>query len=967
MAASRKYKPETVRKAFREWFVGEESEDGEQRAFCPICEDPASSASPSASFNPESGAWNCLKGNHGGSIASLVADLKKERGWDIRSAAMRANNSDPSYTARRDAGIQKSTRKGPPLPDPAVVEGWVDALLSNKKALKELMDARGFTKQTIVDHEIGLDRDRYTFPVYDTAGKLVNVRKYKLNAGSANDKMINIAGHGTARLYGEEDLEGADVVVITEGETDRLLLKQHFAETAAPPAVVTHTAGAKTFKAQWAGAFSGKKVFVCYDNDDAGEFGVKKVASVLEGVADAVYQVKIPLKTKGADITDYLHVEKHSIDDFMGLMEEAELTSGGQSISKGPIPDHGEKISLMESMSESHQDRPLELVVSVSGKQAEPYTAPREVTATCDMSKGTACNLCPVSYANGQKKVEMRIDDEQLFRFVDSTEDRQRKLLREITGARCGDRVEFDVESNYHIEELLVQPSIDARRDDETQQPVRRTVYSVGTYRSGVNEKVRLVGRNVADPKSGRLRFMSWTNNPVETDIDTYKLTEELRSRLSQFQPDDNQSPLDKCLEIARDMAGNVTHIYGRDWLHVAYDLVWHSVLSFKIYDVTEDKGWLEMLVAGDTRTGKSEIAKRLRQHYASGHMLSCEGVTFAGIVGGVQQIDGRWHMTWGAVPMNDRRLVVMDEMSGLADSNVIEQMSSIRSSGIAQITKISSEQTSARTRMIWITNPADGSNLADRPDGGMAAMRSVVPNNEDIARFDFVCSAARGEVDDSLINSELRETSNPEYSSEDCEALVKWVWSLTKEDIRISTPAIKAAVRAASQLGREYIPDPPLIQSENVRFKILRIACAIAARTFNVDSRGKLVVNVEHVKDAVRFLDIIYGQESMGYRRMSRRRIRAREAAEKRRTGAKAWLLEDIQVLGTLQAIGGSNFRNRDFKEFGNMSDEKAQQAVNKLISWQLAHRRSRGEMQMDPVLISILREIEDDEENID
>ena len=31
--------------------------------------------------------------------------------------------------------------------------------------------------------------------------------------------------------------------------------------------------------------------------------------------------------------------------------------------------------------------------------------------------------------------------------------------------------------------------------------------------------------------------------------------------------------------------------------------------------------------------------------------------------------------MTWGVVPMNDRRLVILDEVSGLAEKGVIEQM----------------------------------------------------------------------------------------------------------------------------------------------------------------------------------------------------------------------------------------------------------------------------------------------------
>jgi hypothetical protein len=74
------YNPDTVRYAFSPWFVGSgtEDEDGNIRAFCPICEDPDTSKSPSAAFKPTLGVWNCQKGSHGGSIVRLAADLKKE-------------------------------------------------------------------------------------------------------------------------------------------------------------------------------------------------------------------------------------------------------------------------------------------------------------------------------------------------------------------------------------------------------------------------------------------------------------------------------------------------------------------------------------------------------------------------------------------------------------------------------------------------------------------------------------------------------------------------------------------------------------------------------------------------------------------------------------------------------------------------------------------------------------------------
>jgi hypothetical protein len=239
-----------------------------------------------------------------------------------------------------------------------------------------------------------------------------------------------------------------------------------------------------------------------------------------------------------------------------------------------------------------------------------------------------------------------------------------------------------------------------------------------------------------------------------------------------------------------------------------------------------------------------------------------------------------------------------------------------------------------------------------------------VVPNAEDIARFDFIMATAKGDVEPKIINSSFAERHSPEYSSEDCEALIKWVWSLTRNDVRISDAAARAAIKAALDMGERYVSDPPLIQSENVRFKLLRIAAAIAARTFSINSAGKLQVNVEHVKDAVRFLDMIYNEDALGYGRLSRRTIESAKKASQKRTLCKTYLMEhEDDVLLTLKMVGGNNFRTRDFVDFGGMDGSEAKAVVNQLLQWQLVFTKTRGDIGMSNHLISVIRELEEQE----
>ncbi len=849
---------------------------------------------------------------------------------------------------------KRSAAKAPP--DPNKVSEWHEGLLEDEEALEQFVERRGINEDTIREYEIGYDptSGRYTIPIYDAEGNLVNVRKYLLDAGPEDQKFWNHPGHGDARLYLVGSLDGSDYVVLAEGELDALVLAQ-----AGFPAL-SGTGGSGVFKAEWAEAFTDKAVYVAYDADDAGDKGFIKVANALRNFAIAVYRVRPP--EPGSDVTDFF-VAGGTADEFEDLMDQGEKSGSKASRALDDAPKSGMRLSLQESMSDRAQGEPIELIVSVTGKGQEPYTAPRRIIGTCDMSKGPACEICPLMARNGEVEVTTKSHDPRLTEFVDVSSSTQHRLLRMMTGARCSDRVSFEVPELWRVEELAVQPSIDERSDDQEDRPIRRTVWSVGTYRTGTNEKIKLVGTNVPDPKSGILRFHAWQNKKVEMDIDKYALTPDIREQLEVFRPDKGQTSLEKCLDIAGDMARNVTLITGRDLLHVGMDLVWHSPVAFTVGGQQIDKGWLEMMVIGDTRTGKSEIATRLMEHYGSGRLISCEGVTFAGLIGGVQQIGNRWHMTWGIIPMNDRRLVVLDEVSGMGEANIIERMSSVRSAGVAQITKIQTESTSARTRLIWISNPQDGTFLSENRSGGIGALGTVVRNAEDVARFDFVMAAASGDVDSVTIN-QLAEPGPPQHDAESCELLVKWSWSLSRDTVRIGSSAVEAASKAAIQLGERYSPSPPLVQAQNVRFKVLRLAAALAARTFSSDRGGHLLVNSGHVRDAVTFLEAAYGQDSLGYGRISAEEHKRVEASEGATDLAGNTLRQYPQIYETLAMNQKGSFRIRDFTEFAGMNSDEASGVIMSLRAWGMVKYLGNGTFIMTEQLVKLLRRMQGEDD---
>lgn len=943
--------PINYQSRLQEWITsGEPNAANEYRGYCPLHEEPGASGTPSASFNFVKGEFMCFSGCGGMKLSRLLKIIKED---ERDSGGSVTNLADAP--SRRKADPQAKRRES--LPSEEELKAYVDALLNSSVCMKIMSQKRGFTKETIERFMIGWDGERFTIPVRDIDGHLVNVRRYNPMAKNPKDKMRSWGiGMGSAELFYPSMLIDHDEVIITEGETDCILGQQYGLPT------VTHTGGALTFRNEWCPSFEDKSVFICYDVDAPGQQGSMKVASMLRRWAKAVYILRLPLQEKGADLTDFLVNAEHSADDFRELMDAQRETP--HSIKKQDrVSVSAQDVSLEQSMSAEHTNRPLAMTVSVAGKVQPAYVLPKRAALDCDGQAGGKCASCPMNAAGLRGERRFAEDDTTLIEMVDANVDKINTIIKKSHGipSSCT-RVNVDIEESWNVEELVVVPSVEDRGED-IQSPISRRVYNVGTYATPVNTTANVVGLNIADPRNGRAVFQSWKCEPVQTNLDHFEVTPEVVQRLSVFRTAEGQSVLNKMKNIAEDLEANVTRIYGRPELHIAYDTVWHSVMNFKFKDVSIGKGWLEMLVMGDTRTGKSEVGSRLCKHYNSGVLKSCEGATFAGLVGGAQQMGNSWMITWGTIPLNDRRLVILDEVSGIKDKGIIDQMSAIRSSGVAQITKIVGQSTSARTRLIWISNPPKGNTIEEMPGGAIDAIGDLIENPEDISRFDLAMSAASQDVESDLINSRTHGVVDHVYTDELCSELVAWVWSRRTDQV-VWAPGVEDYVLdSAAKFGPTYVPEPPLIQAENVRMKIARIAVAMAARTFSSTENGECVyVQGRHVDAAMALIDLLYGMRSFGYLHRSRKVIKDRALSQKNAKDARRYLMVHEDVLQALFHCRSGDFKVRDFCEFAGMSQDEAQVTVQDLMRMKMIRRMSRGYIRANPVLITLLNKLEDE-----
>ena len=360
----------------------------------------------------------------------------------------------------------------------------------------------------------------------------------------------------------------------------------------------------------------------------------------------------------------------------------------------------------------------------------------------------------------------------------------------------------------------------------------------------------------------------------------------------------------DKLNEIYTDLSANITHIYERQNLHLALDLVFHSVLSFKLGNVPIRKGYPEVLIVGDTRCGKTETAEALIRHYKLGQIASGENATRTGLVGAVQQIRNRWTVTWGRIPLNHKRLLIIDELSGLSYDD-IGNLSQIRSAGRAEITKVVTEKTQARTRLVWLSNPRRSSTVGNF-GSGTELITNLIGKPEDIARFDFAIILANGDVNADIINDPSTAEVEHVHTSELCRNLILWCWSRTPDQVIIPDSTYKACVKYAKLMYSVYSETCPLVNAGEQKVKLARLSTSLACRLFSTDDGLSVKVLPIHVEYMYNFLCYEYNRPKFGYDLWSRKE---KENAVSQHSEAIHTLLDDmggehisVQLLETRQ-----------------------------------------------------------------
>ena len=603
--------------------------------------------------------------------------------------------------------------------------------------------------------------------------------------------------------------------------------------------------------------FRDRKFAICYDHDETGIEGAKNLANVLLKYAKEVKVVTNfheVCTEKGEDITDFFMKYHKTREDLIKYIKDTPAyTYTELEKKKLELPT----LTLQQASTPRYINQLVKTNIQVVATMDQVFTAPTSVIAEKTRLSGKDDSM-----AQGDIR-EWKLNEDNvadLLHLIDNNfkEDQIKDNLKTRMFIPAKER-------NISIKRLAEETVYKACVTDlfETQdmdaQPMEYTCYSIGTkLESG--KKYLVTHKIIPHPYKGQQLIMLIVAAEQASDsVTNFKITPEVKQNLDIFKNITCRTAEDKVETIARKVKGLLGY-NGNDLLIQTIDLSYHTALAFNFGSFKNVRGYLETLVVGESRMGKSSTATALQKEYGLGAFVSLAGnsATIAGLVGGSNKTATGFQTRAGVIPQNHKGLIVFEEL-GKCAANVLAELTDIRSSNEVRIARVSGTMVlPAWVRMITLTNTKHINNqikpIASYPNG-ISIITELVPTAEDIARYDLM--VILGDRGNSNINP-LWEPEKP-FPTEAYRTRIRWIWSRTPEQIIFTENAKKRIIDEANKLNAEFECHIKIFGTECWK-KICRLAIAIAGYCVSTDETYEnIIVSDTHITAAVKFLRKIY------------------------------------------------------------------------------------------------------------
>lgn len=725
---------------------------------------------------------------------------------------------------------------------------WDKEVLQDETAQK--VYSLGITPEVARDLYIKTGKDNeIVFPVlmYD---KLVDLRKYN-PGGSPKIKSRFGAINGLVVPYDLWRSEQRRVTLLCAGEKDMAVARSYGFNA------ITLTGGEESLPA-FPEMFQDRDVVLVYDNDAAGKAGAIKLANYLFPICKSVKNCtafhEICRENK-EDITDFFTKYHGTREQLIHYIEATPLYNYTEI--EGDV-----RYPLMDLHSAS--------APQYVGKMVRSNI---QVVAVSEATFIAPATLIGEKFKESDERKEDRMYKGEIKEWV-LTEDTAQDLLHlvdnDFTEKKLGENYRdvlgiLQKEKNVRIrrphKETIYKAYVTDlfETTDTTTVPMEYMAYCLGSkLESG--KKYLATYKLVPHPYHGQQLVMIITKVYQANDsVTNFQIGEEQKQNLQVFR-DLEGTVAERVIQIVERFK-DILKYNGNNTLITTLDLAYHTALEFNFGAVKHIRGYLDTLVVGESRMGKSSTAEALRKTYGLGAFVSLAGnaATIPGLVGGSNKTNGGSYQTRaGIIPQNHRGLIIFEEL-GKSNANVIAELTDIRSSNEVRITRVSGTLTlPATVRMLALSNvkPTDGviKSIASYPHG-IGVLTELVGTAEDIARYDLMCVLS----DRGARAIDPFWTPAPAFSEAAYKTRVRWVWSRTAEQIIISDTVGRYIIEQANQLNRVYDCHIKIFGTEAWK-KIARLAIAVAGYLVSTDDTyTTIIVKPEHVQFAVTFMKSLY------------------------------------------------------------------------------------------------------------
>lgn len=543
--------------------------------------------------------------------------------------------------------------------------------------------------------------------------------------------------------------------------------------------------------------------------------------------------------------------------------------------------------------------------VMVAGMKHTPFIVPKKIEYHCWGREGCKKQHCPLYDipAHTQYK-DLGVQDRELIQMTGIGDDNIKGILRELSGIPNCAKYNVEVVESTNVDELVVIPmaETDKPEDEVDGTYVLRRIYTIGGLRLSENKYYEIAGYVFPHPKTAEATLLVKEAMPLQDKIEGFKLDDGARAMLAAFQPADYTAEAieEKVVAICSDLTYNVTHIVERDETLLGVLLTYHSALRFSVpWNTDTIRGWVELMIVGDTATGKSELVNKLQRFVGLGARVNAESTSRTGLTYKIEQsgTGGAWYIIWGAWPRSDKEMIWVDEATGITKDEYGE-MTLARSDGKLEVKRAVTAETPCRVRVVMTSNAVKGNRLGSYGQG-VESLKDIF-NNEDIRRFDLAIFMRSNDVDPEQYNQEL-PTYPSMITAEALKASILFAWSRKPDDITFFGGALDKVLEVATDLSKVYgnAVDVPLVSPADQRNKVARLAVALAALTHSVDESGeRIVVHPGHVTFIGEYLKAIYNAPGCGLNYYARLALKEEDLTEERFNKLTA----DLKKLDTLK-----------------------------------------------------------------